>query len=112
MVLEFYGKHAQMTCLGNKGLLMSSLRSRQINRLVSYVVSSKEWLKVPGCTLPRVRKGQWIACGAAFHPCLTASLDLEIVFSLQEEPTSVTVLAIAVSFLPILSLQPSFLCYD
>ncbi|KAI8018187.1 F-box only protein 6 [Camellia lanceoleosa] len=51
--LEFYGKH--------------------MNRLVSYDVSSKEWLKVPGCTLPRGRKRQWIACGTAFHPCLTAS---------------------------------------
>ncbi|KAL7198757.1 hypothetical protein ACSBR2_021123 [Camellia fascicularis] len=54
--LEFYGKHVRMTCLGNKGLLMLSLRSRQMNRLVSYDVSSKEWLKVPGCTLPRGRK--------------------------------------------------------
>ncbi|THG05128.1 hypothetical protein TEA_012934 [Camellia sinensis var. sinensis] len=70
--LEFYGKHVRMTCLGNKGLLMLSLRSRQMNRLVSYDVSSKEWLKVPGCTLPRGRKRQWIACGTAFHPCLAA----------------------------------------
>ncbi|KAI8005681.1 F-box only protein 6 [Camellia lanceoleosa] len=71
--LEFYGKHVRMTCLGNKGLLMLSLRSRQMNRLVSYDVSSKEWLKVPGCTLLRGRKRQWITCGTAFHPCLTAS---------------------------------------
>ncbi|KZV28194.1 F-box only protein 6-like [Dorcoceras hygrometricum] len=70
--LEFYGKHVRMTCLGNKGLLMLSLRSRQMNRLVSYDLSSKEWLKVPGCVLPRGRKKQWIACGTAFHPCLTA----------------------------------------
>ncbi|KAL6955871.1 F-box only protein 6 [Sarracenia purpurea var. burkii] len=71
--LEFYGKHVRMTCLGNKGLLMLSLRSRQMNRLVSYDLSSREWLKVPGCVLPRGRKRQWIACGTAFHPCLTAS---------------------------------------
>ncbi|XP_073037151.1 F-box only protein 6-like isoform X1 [Primulina eburnea] len=70
--LEFYGKHVRMTCLGNKGLLMLSLRSRQMNRLVSYDLSSREWLKVPGCVLPRGRKKQWIACGTAFHPCLTA----------------------------------------
>lgn len=70
--LEFYGKHVRMTCLGNKGLLMLSLRSRQMNRLVTYDLSSREWLKVPGCVLPRGRKRQWIACGTAFHPCLTA----------------------------------------
>ncbi|KAG7975414.1 hypothetical protein I3843_06G097400 [Carya illinoinensis] len=71
--LEFYGKHVRMTCLGNKGLLMLSLRSRQMNRLVTYNVSSREWLKVPGCVVPRGRKRQWIACGTAFHPCLTAT---------------------------------------
>lgn len=71
--LEFYGKHVRMTCLGNKGLLMLSLRSRQMNRLVTYNVSSREWLKVPGCMVPRGRKRQWIACGTAFHPCLTAT---------------------------------------
>ncbi|KAK3035885.1 hypothetical protein RJ639_033022 [Escallonia herrerae] len=70
--LEFYGKHVRMTCLGNKDLLMLSLRSRQLNRLVTYDVSRREWLKVPGCVLPRGRKRQWIACGTAFHPCLTA----------------------------------------
>lgn len=70
--LEFYGKHVRMTCLGNKGLLMLSLRSRQMNRLVTYDLWSGEWLKVPGCVLPRGRKRQWIACGTAFHPCLTA----------------------------------------
>lgn len=71
--LDFYGKHVRMTCLGNKGLLMLSLRSRQMNRLVTYNVVSREWLKVPGCLVPRGRKRQWIACGTAFHPCLTAT---------------------------------------
>ncbi|RVW40050.1 F-box only protein 6 [Vitis vinifera] len=72
--LEFYGKHVRMTCLGNKGLLMLSLRSRQMNRLVTYNVLSREWLKVPGCVVPRGgKKRQWIACGTAFYPCLTAS---------------------------------------
>lgn len=70
--LEFYGKHVRMTCLGNKDLLMLSLRSRQLNRLVTYDVAKREWLKVPGCVLPRGRKRQWIACGTAFDPCLTA----------------------------------------
>ncbi|XP_068655975.1 F-box only protein 6-like [Aristolochia californica] len=70
--LEFYGKHVRMTCLGNKGLLMLSLRSRKMNRLVTYDVLSREWRKVPGCMLPRGRKRQWIACGTAFHPCVTA----------------------------------------
>ncbi|XP_019155747.1 PREDICTED: F-box only protein 6-like [Ipomoea nil] len=70
--LEFYGKHVRMTCLGNKGLLMLSLRSRQMNRLITYDFSTREWVKVPGCVLPRGRKRQWIACGTAFHPCLTA----------------------------------------
>ncbi|KAK9751175.1 hypothetical protein RND81_02G247700 [Saponaria officinalis] len=70
--LEFYGKHVRMTCLGNKGLLMLSLRSRQMNRIVTYDVAKREWLKVPSCVLPRGRKRQWIACGTAFYPCLTA----------------------------------------
>lgn len=71
--LEFYGKHVRMTCLGNKGLLMLSLRCRQMNRLVTYNVINGEWEKVPGCVVPRGRKRQWIACGTAFHPCLTAT---------------------------------------
>ncbi|KAJ1382070.1 Kelch-type beta propeller [Sesbania bispinosa] len=70
--LDFYGKHVRMTCLGNKGLLMLSLRSKQMNRLVTYNIAKKEWLKVPGCVVPHGRKRQWIACGTAFHPCLTA----------------------------------------
>lgn len=72
--LEFYGKHVRMSCLGNKGLLMLSLRSRQMNRLVTYDVARREWLKVPGCVLPRGgRKRQWIACGTAFYPSLTCA---------------------------------------
>lgn len=70
--LDFYGKHVRMTCLGNKGLLMLSLRSKQMNRLVTYNIAKKEWLKVPGCVVPNGKKRQWIACGTAFHPCLTA----------------------------------------
>ncbi|PWA56445.1 F-box associated interaction domain-containing protein [Artemisia annua] len=70
--LEFYGKHIKMSCLGNRGLLMLSLRSKMMNRLVTYDVLRKEWLKVPNCVLPHSRKRQWIACGTAFHPCLTA----------------------------------------
>lgn len=72
MCLEFYGKHVKMSCLGNKGLLMLSLRSKMMNRLVSYDILRKEWLKVPNCVLPHSRKRQWIACGTAFYPCLTA----------------------------------------
>ncbi|XP_008801672.1 F-box only protein 6-like isoform X2 [Phoenix dactylifera] len=70
--LEFYGKHVRMTCLGNRGLLMLSLRSRRMNRLITYDMSDKQWQKVPDCMLPRGRKRQWIACGTAFHPCPTA----------------------------------------
>ncbi|KAL6529068.1 F-box only protein 6 [Orobanche hederae] len=70
--LEYYGKHVRMTCLGNRGLLMLSLRSRQMNRLVTYDLTSGEWLKVPGCVLPHGKKRQWVACGTAFHPCLMA----------------------------------------
>ncbi|XP_027341317.1 F-box only protein 6-like isoform X1 [Abrus precatorius] len=70
--LDLYGKHVRMTCLGNKGLLMLSLRSRQMNRLVTYNMASREWLKVPGCVLPHGRKRQWIVYGTAFYPCLTA----------------------------------------
>ncbi|KAD2393708.1 hypothetical protein E3N88_40685 [Mikania micrantha] len=70
--LEFYGKHIKMSCLGNKTLLMLSLRSKMTNRLVGYDIARKEWFKVPNCVLPNSRKRQWIACGTAFHPCLTA----------------------------------------
>ncbi|KAL5717550.1 F-box only protein 6 [Ranunculus cassubicifolius] len=70
--LEFYGKHVRMTCLGNKGLLMLSLRSKQMNRLVTYDVLNREWRKVPNCVLPSGKKRQWIACGTAFHPSPTA----------------------------------------
>ncbi|ONK55247.1 uncharacterized protein A4U43_C04F14690 [Asparagus officinalis] len=70
--LEFYGKHIRMTCLGNKGLLMLSLRSKRMNRLVTYDVKKREWQKVPDCTLPRGRRRQSIACGTTFHPCPAA----------------------------------------
>ncbi|OVA09546.1 F-box domain [Macleaya cordata] len=66
--LEFYGKHISMTCMGNKGVIMLSLRSRQMNRVVTYDLSSGEWRKVPACILPSGRKRPWIACGTAFHP--------------------------------------------
>ncbi|KAI4304908.1 hypothetical protein MLD38_040365 [Melastoma candidum] len=71
--LEFYGRHIRMTCLGNKGLLLLSLRSKQMNRLVVYNMSTREWTKVPpACTFPHGRKRQWMACGTAFQPCATA----------------------------------------
>ncbi|CAL9765732.1 unnamed protein product [Musa acuminata subsp. burmannicoides] len=70
--LELYGKHVRMTCLGNRGLLMLSLRSRRMNRLVTYNMSNKEWQRVPECLLPHGRKRQSIACGTAFDPCPTA----------------------------------------
>ncbi|XP_029129667.1 F-box only protein 6 isoform X2 [Cajanus cajan] len=69
--LDFYGKHVRMTCLGNKGLLMLSLRSRQMNRLVTYNIASREWVKVPSCVVPHGGKRQWITHGTAFYPCLT-----------------------------------------
>ncbi|CAJ1938815.1 unnamed protein product, partial [Sphenostylis stenocarpa] len=71
--LDFYGKHVRMTCLGNKGYLMLSLRSKQMNRLVTYNIARKEWMKVPGCVVPHERKRRWIAHGTAFYPCLTAT---------------------------------------
>ncbi|KAI3696434.1 hypothetical protein L1987_79449 [Smallanthus sonchifolius] len=70
--LEFYGKPIKMSCLGNKTLLMLSLRFKMTNRLVGYDIARKEWFKVPNCVFPHSRKRQWIACGTAFHPCLTA----------------------------------------
>ncbi|KAI3720423.1 hypothetical protein L6452_21339 [Arctium lappa] len=70
--LEFYGKHIRMSCLGNRGLLMLSLRSRIMNQLVTYDISKKEWVKVPGCVIPHGGKRRWIAAGVAFHPCLAA----------------------------------------
>ncbi|KAK7319032.1 hypothetical protein RJT34_03741 [Clitoria ternatea] len=71
--LDFYGKPVRMSCLGNKGLLMLTLGSRQTNRLVTYNMASREWVKVPGCSVPHRTKRQWIvAYGTAFYPCLTA----------------------------------------
>ncbi|KAL4280822.1 hypothetical protein GQ457_03G009420 [Hibiscus cannabinus] len=71
--LEFYGKHVRMTCSGNKGLLMLHLRSRQMNRLVTYNVMRREWLTVPACVAPRGRKQPRVACCIAFNPCLTVT---------------------------------------
>lgn len=71
--LDFYGKHIRMTCLGNRGLLMLSLRSMRMNRLVTYDAVKREWRKVPECVLPHGRKSRWIACGTAFYPCPTAT---------------------------------------
>ncbi|KAK1318941.1 F-box only protein 6 [Acorus calamus] len=71
--LEFYGKHVRMTCLGNQGLIMLSLRSSQMSRLVTYDVSSREWHKVPGGRVrEHGRTRQWITWGTAFHPCPAA----------------------------------------
>ncbi|GJN16893.1 hypothetical protein PR202_gb03919 [Eleusine coracana subsp. coracana] len=39
--LEFYGKHMKMTCLGNSGLLMLSLKAKRMNRLVTYNLSKR-----------------------------------------------------------------------
>ncbi|KAL9248516.1 F-box only protein 6-like protein [Drosera capensis] len=71
--LEFYGKHVSMNCLGNKGLLMLSVRSRLMNRVVAYDVVKKKWLKVPCCGKSQGRKRRWVAYGTAFYPCLTAA---------------------------------------
>lgn len=68
LCLELYGKHVKLSCIGNGSLLMFSLESKMMNRLVTYDIMKKEWLKVNDC----VRKGLWIACGTAFHPSLTA----------------------------------------
>ncbi|PWA69831.1 F-box associated interaction domain-containing protein [Artemisia annua] len=72
MCLEFYGKHVKLSCLGNKGLLMLSLETKMMNRLITYDILKKEWLKVPGCMPPHRRKQLLIACGTAFHPSITA----------------------------------------
>ncbi|KAK4773805.1 hypothetical protein SAY87_028824 [Trapa incisa] len=74
LCLEFYGKVVRMACLGNRGLLMLSLKSGQMNRLVTYDVARREWEKQPGCALPRDgrRKRQLLALGTAFYPSLTA----------------------------------------
>ncbi|KAL1533590.1 Galactose oxidase/kelch repeat superfamily protein [Salvia divinorum] len=72
---KLYGKkNVRMSCLGNKTLLMLSLRVNHMSRLFTYDLSTREWLKLPGCVVPttRTRKTQWIALGTAFHPCLTA----------------------------------------
>ncbi|KAG6405575.1 hypothetical protein SASPL_133166 [Salvia splendens] len=75
--LEFYGKkYVTMHCLGNEALLMLSLRTSYKNRLFTYNLSTREWLKLPGSVLPTTctgrRKTLWVAYGIAFHPCLTA----------------------------------------
>ncbi|XP_074565183.1 F-box only protein 6-like isoform X2 [Curcuma longa] len=70
--LELYGKHVRMTCLGNHGLLMLSLRSKRMNRLVICNLATKEWQRVPECLHPHGKKRQTIACGTALHPFPTA----------------------------------------
>ncbi|KAL9691462.1 hypothetical protein QQ045_011886 [Rhodiola kirilowii] len=69
LCLEFYGKHVRMTCLGNSGLLLVSLRYRQINRLVTYNILSREWQKIPGW---HKKKRQWTTRGTYFQPRPTA----------------------------------------
>lgn len=87
MCLEFYGKHVKLFCSGNSGLIMLSFESEMMNRLVTYDVSKKEWLKVPDRVLksPQSRNDRGtafqpfkspqlrIARGTAFHPSLTAT---------------------------------------
>lgn len=70
--LEYYGKRVKMTCMGNQGMLMLSLRSLRSNRFITYDLRRKKWEKVPECTLPLNGKKQWIGCGTAFYPCTTA----------------------------------------
>lgn len=70
--LEYYGKHVKMTCMGNQGMLMLSLRSVSTNSFITYDLCKKEWQKVPDCTLPLNGRKQSIACGTAFYPSPTA----------------------------------------
>ncbi|XP_020595746.1 F-box only protein 6 [Phalaenopsis equestris] len=70
--LEYYGKHVKMTCVGNQGVLMLSLRSIRSNRFITYDLHEKRWEKLPECTLPLNERKQWIACGTSFYPCPTA----------------------------------------
>ncbi|KAI3812413.1 hypothetical protein L1987_17121 [Smallanthus sonchifolius] len=72
MSLEFYGKHVTLSCLGNSGLIMLSLESETMNRLVTYDIMKKEWLKVPDCVPPHRPTQLRIAIGTAFQPSLTA----------------------------------------
>lgn len=68
LCLELYGKHVKLSCLGNGALVMFSLESKMMNRLITYDILKKEWLKVNDS----VRKGLWSVCGTAFYPSLTA----------------------------------------
>ncbi|XP_039125812.1 F-box only protein 6-like isoform X1 [Dioscorea cayenensis subsp. rotundata] len=70
--LEFYGKHVTMTCLGNRGLLMLSLRSKRMNRLVTFDVSKRDWQRVPDCSFHHEKMRFWDSIGTAFFPCPTA----------------------------------------
>lgn len=63
--LDFYGKHVRMTCLGNTGVLLLSLRARHMNRLVAYNILSHEWQKIPSW---RHKKRHWVARGISFRP--------------------------------------------
>ncbi|KAJ0988800.1 hypothetical protein J5N97_007156 [Dioscorea zingiberensis] len=68
--LEFYGKDVTMSCLGNRGgLLMLSLRSRRMNRLVTFDVSKREWQRVPDCSFYHDSMRYWTAVGTSFFPC-------------------------------------------
>lgn len=63
--LDFYGKHVRMSCMGNKDVLMLSLRARLMTRLVTYNIRSHEWQKIPSW---RGKKRHWIARGVSFQP--------------------------------------------
>ncbi|KAL8201354.1 hypothetical protein R6Q57_012693 [Mikania cordata] len=72
MSLEFYGKHVKLFCLGDSALIMLSLESGMMIRLVTYDILKKEWLKVPDCVPPRRPELLRLARGTAFYPSLTA----------------------------------------
>ena len=68
---EFNGRLIDLTCLGNKGLLLCCLKSRNRYRMITYNIATREWVKVHEPYGRKLHKQKQLR-GIAFQPCLTA----------------------------------------
>ncbi|XP_047309875.1 F-box only protein 6-like [Impatiens glandulifera] len=73
LCLKSDGKNTQMVCMGSKDLILLSLGSEKMNKLITYDVFKKEWLEVSGYIFPQRGKAHLrFVHGIAFYPCITA----------------------------------------
>ncbi|KAK2399664.1 F-box only protein [Trifolium repens] len=70
---EFQGRPVTLTCLGNKGLLLCYLRSPNMQRMFTYNIATRKWVKVRVPYGRKVQEQEYLFMyGTAFQPCLTA----------------------------------------